>query len=80
MGEERAIVTDIAGTTRDIIEENIRLNGINLRLIDTAGIRSTDDIIEKMDLDDSRKGVLIEIFQNIMEQAIAMVMEMPQHL
>ncbi|MSC85403.1 tRNA uridine-5-carboxymethylaminomethyl(34) synthesis GTPase MnmE [Eubacterium sp. am_0171] len=53
-GRERAIVTDIEGTTRDALEEQIQMGGLTLNMVDTAGIRETDDIIEKMGVDKAR--------------------------
>ncbi len=56
-GDERAIVTDIAGTTRDVIEETVRLGDIVLHVIDTAGIRNTEDVIEKIGVDKAKSKV-----------------------
>ena len=55
LGEERAIVTDIEGTTRDTLVENINLNGLSLKIIDTAGIRNTDDKVEQIGVNKAKE-------------------------
>lgn len=55
MGEDRAIVTEIAGTTRDALHETINLHGISLNMIDTAGIHETQDVVEKIGVERAKK-------------------------
>ncbi|HWT05892.1 MAG TPA: tRNA uridine-5-carboxymethylaminomethyl(34) synthesis GTPase MnmE [Xanthomonadales bacterium] len=57
LGEERAIVSEIAGTTRDVIEESFAIDGVSVRVLDTAGLRASDDAIERIGIDRARRAL-----------------------
>jgi tRNA modification GTPase len=57
LGKERAIVTDVPGTTRDLIEEYVNIRGIPVRIIDTAGIRDTSDLVEKLGINRAKQAI-----------------------
>lgn len=82
--EARAIVTDIPGTTRDIIEETVNINQIPLKIVDTAGIRDTEDIVEKIGVEKSKesfnKADLIIFMLNASEELSSEDMEIIKHI
>jgi tRNA modification GTPase len=76
LNEEKAIVTEIEGTTRDTIEAYINVSGITLKLIDTAGIRDTEDIVEKIGVDRSKKALSeAELVLLVLDQSKALTKE-----
>lgn len=79
--EEKAIVTDIAGTTRDVIEEYVNVRGVPLKLIDTAGIRETEDVVEKIGVERSRKALAeAELILLVLNQSEGLTQEDKQLL
>ncbi|MFA5471282.1 MAG: tRNA uridine-5-carboxymethylaminomethyl(34) synthesis GTPase MnmE [Acholeplasmataceae bacterium] len=76
LNEEKAIVTDIEGTTRDTIEAYINISGVTLKLIDTAGIRETEDVVEKIGVNRSKKAILdAELILLVLDQSKALSKE-----
>lgn len=76
LNEEKAIVTDIEGTTRDTIEAYINISGVTLMLIDTAGIRETEDVVEKIGVNRSKKAILdAELVLLVLDQSKALSKE-----
>lgn len=79
LNEEKAIVSDIAGTTRDVIEDTIVLNGVEFRFIDTAGIRETEDIIENLGIkrayDQIKKAAIILLLIDLTEMSEDFVLQ-----
>lgn len=81
LNEDKAIVTEIEGTTRDTIEAQVNIRGVTLNLIDTAGIRQTDDKVEKMGIDRSKKAIEdAELVLLVLDQSAALTNEDKQLL
>lgn len=73
LGEDRAIVTDIAGTTRDTLEESVNIGGLTLNLIDTAGIRDTEDVVEKIGVNKAKEALgKADLMVYIVDSSIAL--------
>lgn len=87
LDKERAIVSHIPGTTRDILEDQMRLNGLNFRLIDTAGIREADDLVEKEGIRRSQKAMqeadlillVLDAARGLSQEDRALLSQMPKH-